>query len=132
MFLVFHYMFIRNTNFDFKSISKIWKTYLFYNSLKSLNLGYHHPYTFTRIYFSIQMQWLIKGIMVYHMHTHSIQHAIDWQHIRWYDMNVGPHSLEDRFYRVRWVPNTFPSCNTASKLRLRVDIPMLILVIFNF
>ena len=36
-------------------------------------------------------------------------------------MNVGHHSLEDRFHQARWVPNTFPSCNIASELRLRVS-----------
>ena len=35
-------------------------------------------------------------------------------------MNVDHHSLEDRFHRARWVPNTFPPCNIASELRLRV------------
>ena len=35
-------------------------------------------------------------------------------------MNVNHHSLEDRFHRVRWVPNTFPPCNIAFELRLRV------------
>ena len=46
-------------------------------------------------------------------------------------MNVGHHSLEDQFHRARWVPNTFPSCNITSELKLRVDRPMFILVIFN-
>ena len=36
-------------------------------------------------------------------------------------MNVGYHSLENQFHRVRWVPNTFPSCNVASELRSRVS-----------
>ena len=36
-------------------------------------------------------------------------------------MNVDHHSLEDRFHRARWVPNTFPPCNIASELRLRVS-----------
>ena len=36
-------------------------------------------------------------------------------------MNVGHHSLEDRFHRARWVPNTFPSCNVASELKSRVS-----------
>ena len=46
-------------------------------------------------------------------------------------MNVGYHSLEDWFHRVRWVPNIFSPCNIVSKLRSRVDRLMLILVIFN-
>ena len=45
-------------------------------------------------------------------------------------MNVGHHSLEDRFHQATWVPNTFPSCNIASELRSRVDKPMFILVLY--
>ena len=48
------------------------------------------------------------------------------------NMNVGHYNLEDRFHRVRWVPNTFPSCNIASELISRVDRPLFILIIFNF
>ena len=47
-------------------------------------------------------------------------------------MNVRHHSLEDQFDWARWVPNTFPPCNIAFELRLRVDRPMLIFIIFNF
>ena len=47
-------------------------------------------------------------------------------------MNVGHHSLEDMFNKVRWVPNTFPPCNIAFELRSKIDRSMLILVIFNF
>ena len=36
-------------------------------------------------------------------------------------MNAGHHSLEDRFYWARWVPNTFPLCNIVSELKLRVS-----------
>ena len=36
-------------------------------------------------------------------------------------MNIGHHSLEDQFYRARWVPNTFPPYNIASELRSRVS-----------
>ena len=50
--------------FNLKSTSKIWKTCLFHNSFKSLNLGYYHTHTFTKIYFSIQMQYLINWIRV--------------------------------------------------------------------
>ena len=46
-------------------------------------------------------------------------------------MNVGYHSLEDRFNRAMWVPNTFLSCKIASKLRSRVSRSMFIHVIFN-
>ena len=74
VFFTFFWLFITcsciNTSFNLKSTSKIWKTCLFHNSFKSLSLGYHHTHTFTRIYFSIQMQCLINWIMVYHMHTH--------------------------------------------------------------
>ena len=69
MFLIVHHMFMHNTSFDIKFISKTWKRCLFNNSFKLLNLGYHHTHTFTRIYFSIQMKCLINWIRVYHKHT---------------------------------------------------------------
>ena len=31
---------------------------------------YHHPHIFTKVYFSIQMSYLINWIRVYHIHTH--------------------------------------------------------------
>ena len=114
-----------------ESSSKIWKRCSFHNSFKSLNLGCHHPHTFTRIYFSIQMQCLINWIRFITCTHIKFNMQIDW-HIGWYDMNVGHHSLKDQFHRVRWMPNTFPSCNIASELRLRVDRSMLIFVNFNF
>ena len=110
-----------NTSFDPKSISKIEKTCLFNNSFKTLNLGYHHPHTFTRIYFSIRIQCLINWIRVITCTHFKFNMQIDWYHIGWCDMNVGHRSLEDRFHRVRWVPNTFPPCNIASKLKSRVS-----------
>ena len=132
MFLVVHHMFMHITRFNLKSTSKIWKTCLFSNSFKSLNLGYHYPHIFTRVYFSIQMSCLINWIRVYHVHTHiKFNMQIDWWHIRWYDMNVGHHSIKDQFHWTRWMPQTFPSCNIASKLRSRVDKSMLIHVIFT-
>ena len=70
MFLIVLHMFMHNTSFDFKSTSKIWKKCLFHSSFKSLNLGCHHPHTFIRVYFSIQMSCLINWIRVYHVHTH--------------------------------------------------------------
>ena len=69
MFLVVHHKFMHNTSFDLKFTSKTWKICLFNNYFKFLNLGNHHPHTFTRIYFSIQMRCLINWIRVYHMHT---------------------------------------------------------------
>ena len=36
-------------------------------------------------------------------------------------MNVGHHSLENRFHRARWVPNIFPPYNIASELRSKVS-----------
>ena len=70
MFLVVHYIFMHITSFNLKSTSKIWKPCLFNNSFKFLNLGYHHPQTLIRVYFSIQMSCLINWIRVYHMHTY--------------------------------------------------------------
>ena len=120
MFLFVHHMFMHNTSFNLKHTGKIWKMCLFHNSFKFLNLGYHHPHTFTRIYFLIQMQYLINWIRIYHMHTHKFNLQIDWP-IGWYNMNVDHHNLEDQFHRTRWVPNTFPPCNIASKFRSRLS-----------
>ena len=120
MFLVVHHMFMHITRFNLKSISKIWKTCLFNNSFKFMNLGYHHIHTFTRIYFSIQMQCLINWIRVITCTHFKFNMQINWYHIGWCDMNVDHHNLKDWFHWVRWVPNTFPPCNIASKLKSRV------------
>ena len=78
MFLVVHHMFVHITSFDLKSTSRIWKICLFNNSFKSLNLRYHHSRTFTRIYFSIQMQYLINWIRVITCTHFKFNMQIDW------------------------------------------------------